>query len=86
MVLSLYDTYRIQGPMVMNEKKWESSSWENLDEKIGSAITSASKIRLISNTILSPTTKKAIADFKIKFPNKESIVYDPIASAAIAGQ
>ncbi|MDZ4708986.1 MAG: 4Fe-4S dicluster domain-containing protein [Saprospiraceae bacterium] len=83
LVLSLYDTHRIQGPMVKGEQKWESSSWNNLDDKLTGLLTPASKIRIISNTILSPTSKKAIADFKSKFPNTESIAYDPISSAAI---
>jgi len=83
LVLSLYDTHRIQSPMVKGEQKWESSSWESLDEKLSKELTALSRIRILSNTILSPTTKKAIADFKSKYPNTESIMYDPISSAAI---
>lgn len=83
LVLSLYDTHRIQGPMVKNNTKWESSSWDALDEKLSKEITSASKIRILSNTILSPTTKKAIGEFKTKFPTTEVVTYDPISSAAI---
>ena len=82
-VLSLYDTKRIQGPMVKNDSKWESASWDVIDEKINKEITSASKVRILSNTILSPTSKKAIGEFKAKYPSTEVVTYDPISSAAI---
>lgn len=83
LVLSLYDTHRIQGPMVKGENNWESSSWDNLDERVTMRMAATSRVRILSNTILSPTTKKAIADFKVKFPNTEVVSYDPISSAAI---
>ncbi|MGB3528752.1 MAG: 4Fe-4S ferredoxin, partial [Saprospiraceae bacterium] len=83
LVLSLYDTHRIQGPMIKGENKWESASWDVLDEKIGKEILPASKVRILSNTILSPTTKKVIGEFKSKYPNTEVISYDPISSAAL---
>jgi Fe-S-cluster-containing dehydrogenase component len=83
LVLSLYDTHRIQGPMVKNDTKWESASWDVVDDKIGKALTVSSKIKILSNTILSPTTKKSIREFITKFPNTEVITYDPVSSAAI---
>ena len=82
-VLSLYDTKRIQGPMVKNDSKWESASWDVIDEKLGKDITTSSKVRILSNTILSPTSKKAIGEFKSKFPSTEVVTYDPVSSAAI---
>lgn len=83
LVLSLYDTHRIQGPMVRTDGKWESSTWDAIDDKLGKSLTAASKVRILSNTILSPTTKKSIAEFITKFPNTEVVSYDPVSSAAI---
>ena len=82
-VLSLYDTKRIQGPMVKNDTKWESASWDVIDEKLSKEITTSSKVRILSNTILSPTSKKAIGEFKSKFPATEVVTYDPVSAAAI---
>ena len=68
LVLSFIWYHRIRGPMVRNESKWESASWDVVDERVAKALASAKNIRILSNTILSPTTKNVIAEFKSKFP------------------
>lgn len=83
LVLSLYDTNRIQGPMVKNETKWESISWDGLDEKINKDLIPGTKVCILSNTTLSPTTKKVISEFTKKYPGSMPVVYDPISSAGI---
>ncbi len=83
MVLSLYDTHRIQGPMVKTDQKWESASWDAIDDKISKELIPNSRIRILSNTILSPTTRKIIEEFKVKYPAAQLVSYDPISSAAI---
>lgn len=83
LVLSLYDTNRIQGPMVRNESKWESASWDVVDERVAKALASAKNIRIVSNTILSPTTKNVIAEFKSKFPGTGVVTYDAVSSAGM---
>jgi len=75
-VLSLYDTARIQGPLV----KSKPATWADLDkqvaQKLSSVAASGGSIRIVSQTILSPTTKKAIAEFKSKYPTTEHVQYD----------
>lgn len=55
-VLTLYDKERLSGPM----KSGNAVSWENLDKEVAAKlddITSAGgQIKILSNTILSPTT------------------------------
>ncbi len=82
-VLGLYDTFRIQTPGKISNGKVEKSNWASLDSVVKSKLNVGSRIRIISNTIVSPTTKAAIADFKIKFPQTQVITYDPVSSSAI---
>ncbi len=82
-VLDLYNTERFKSPIVMGEEKGTATTWDDLDKTIASKINPASTIRIVTNTILSPTTKKAIADFTAKYPNTQVVTYDPISSAAI---
>ncbi len=82
-VLSLYDEARLKKPL-LNGK---ASSWEEVDKdikgKLRSISTSGDKICLVSNTILSPTTKAVIADFQAKFPNTEHVVYDTYSAEGL---
>jgi MoCo/4Fe-4S cofactor protein with predicted Tat translocation signal len=75
-VLSLYDNEKLKGAQI-NGKPAE---WIDADKLIINDLTAiASKggqIRIVSNTLLSPTTKKVIADFTIKYPNTSHITYD----------
>ncbi len=75
-VLSLYDNERLRGPKAGAEK----ISWEDLDKQVISKLTDIAgkggSIRIVSNTILSPSTKAVIAKFKAKYPTTEHITYD----------
>lgn len=72
-ILSLYDSARLDGP----RKNGERTDWETIDKEIRDALSKASNIRIVSNTILSPTTKKVIEDFKGKYSSTQHIMYDP---------
>jgi len=74
-VLSLYDNYRLRGPKIANA----SADWETVDSEVITKLRSASSIRIISNTILSPSTKAAIEKFKVKYPSTQHVQYDPIS-------
>jgi len=83
-LLGLYDNEKLRGP-----KKGEDTkvSWDVVDKEILSQLTQiASKggaIRIVSSTILSPSTKSAIADFTTKYPTTTHVVYDANSSSAI---
>ena len=82
-VLSLYDNERLRGPKIGAE----NSDWETLDKevitKLGSIAAQGGQIRIVSNTILSPTTKKVVEDFKSKYPNTELVTYDAASASGM---
>ena len=88
-VLSLYDTSRIAGPAEVKGGKIsvfkgdKAAAWGKLDKALMGKLKPESRIRLVANTIMSPATKQAIADFKAKFPNTELVSYDPVSSSAL---
>lgn len=82
-VLSLYDTHRYQGPMKKEGENWNKWNWADMDKEIGSKIASSGQIRIISNTILSPTAKKALGEFTEKYPGAKVVTYDPVSYSAM---
>ena len=75
-VLSLYDNSRLRGPKAAQKK----ISWEDLDAqviaKLNEIAGKGGQIRIVSNSILSPSTKAVIERFKAKYPNTQHIQYD----------
>jgi MoCo/4Fe-4S cofactor protein with predicted Tat translocation signal len=75
-VLSLYDNARARGPKVDDKK----IAWEDLDKEVAAKLAEIAgkggQIRIISNTILSPSTKAVIEKFKAKYPTTQHIQYD----------
>ncbi len=71
-LLSLYDNDRLRTPL----KNGKEISWANLDKEVTAGLTAASNIRIVSNTVLSPTFKKVIGDFAAKYPSAKLVQYD----------
>ncbi len=80
MVLGLYDSLRLGGPM-LNGK---SSSWTSVDAFVAQKLAAAKRVRVISSTIPSPATKLAIDEFLARFEDGKHIVYDVPSCSAIA--
>jgi molybdopterin-containing oxidoreductase family iron-sulfur binding subunit len=82
-VLSLYDQARLTEPLKDNE----GASWQTIDQEIMDRLKAISdtkgKIVILSPTIISPSTRKVIADFKAAYPYTEWVVYDTISAAAL---
>jgi len=83
-VLSLYDNYRLRGP----QKGESKTDWETIDKEIIAklqevASSGGKAIRIVSNTILSPSTLDTIEKFKAKYPTTELVQYDPVSSYGI---
>ncbi len=74
-ILSLYDGSRLQNPLIGTDEK----SWNEIDGTIISKLTAESKIRIVSNTVLSPSTKSIIKDWTVKYPNSKHITYDTLS-------
>ena len=75
-VLSLYDNDRLRAP----KQAGKNTSWEELDKavvaKLAEINAAGGQIRIVSNTVLSPSTKAAIEKFKAKYPTTQHIQYD----------
>ncbi len=82
-VLSLYDTNRVKGPGKIVDGKVEEMSWEELDKTVKAGLSTDAQIRIVANTVMSPTAKKAISEFAAKYPNTKVVMYDPVSSSAI---
>ncbi|MBK0402302.1 TAT-variant-translocated molybdopterin oxidoreductase [Adhaeribacter sp. BT258] len=79
-VLSLYDNNRLSAPM----KAGKASNWKDIDAEIMNRLASAKgKVVLVSSTIISPTTKKAIAEFGAKANGFEHVVYDANSASGL---
>ena len=79
-VLGVYDSERIQHPM----KGGKKSTWQTVDNEISNAIQNASRVALISNTVISPSVMSAIDDLKSATKGEfNHIQYDPISYSAI---
>lgn len=82
-ILSLYDTRRFQLP----QENKQDTTWEDFYGKVKErlrAISQAEKrVALITNTILSPTTKAIIEQLIETFPSIEHHQYDAISSDAV---
>ena len=78
-VMSLYDNYRLRGPKKGND----SASWEDIDKevtaKLAEVAAAGGQIRIVSNTILSPSTKATIDRFKAKYPTASHVQYDQVS-------
>jgi Fe-S-cluster-containing dehydrogenase component len=82
-VLSLYDTNRFTTPLKKGAKGFEPITWADLDKDVKAKLASATNIRILSNTNVSPTAKKVIADFITKYPSTKVVTVDDISYSAI---
>ncbi|AFM04870.1 Fe-S-cluster-containing hydrogenase subunit [Bernardetia litoralis DSM 6794] len=74
-VLGLYDSEKEKHPL----KDKEKADWKTIDTEISSKISSlGSNLRLVSQTVVSPTTQKLINEFCAKTGAKH-VSYDPVS-------
>ncbi len=82
-VLNLYDNSRYKAPVASGQ----ATTWEQADELIIGQLNAISekqgKIVLLSNTIISPSTKRAISEFMAKFPGAEHVEYDVYSASGM---
>ena len=71
-ILNLYNSSRINGPIFNNNPE----SWSNVDSKLVDKLNDIAakngKIRILSNTIISPSTKAVIDEFIKKYSSSTS--------------
>jgi len=83
-VLSLYDSSRLTGPTI----KGNLATWNDVDTAIIKELTNVSAkggaIRILSSSIISPSTIAVIADFIVKYPGTKHIMHDAISYSGMA--
>lgn len=81
-VLNLYDSARLQNPLVDGKE----TSWTDIDSNIvkglKAAKNSGKKVVLLSSTIISPSTKAVIDSFASKY-GAEHVSYDALSASAM---
>ncbi len=77
-ILSLYDNHRLKGPLAGGNP----AEWEKLDQAVISGLRGAQNVRVVSNTVLSPSTLAVINQFTSRFGG-EHIIYDSYSSYAL---
>ncbi|RYZ51407.1 MAG: molybdopterin oxidoreductase, partial [Sphingobacteriales bacterium] len=78
-VLNLYDDARLKGPV----KAKKQVTWEEMDRAVTAGLGQGGRVVLVSNTIISPSTKKVINEFLGKFGG-EHVTYDANSYSAIS--
>ncbi len=75
-VLELYDEERLKGP----QAKGAELDWVSVDNTMSEALSTANSVRILSSTIISTTTKNAMAAFSAKYAGKvKHIQYDAVS-------
>ena len=90
-VLGLYDNSRISGPYRVENGQIQfpkrrglsGPGWAAIDEEIKGKLNSGSRVRILTNTNMSPSSKKALVAFAAAYPNTKVVTYDAVSSAAI---
>ncbi len=81
-VLSLYDSGRLQEPIVNGTE----TSWENIDKeipnKLKNIIASGKEVVLLTGTCASPSTKIVVEKFQENFGEIRHVVYDAVSESA----
>ncbi|MFA4867171.1 MAG: TAT-variant-translocated molybdopterin oxidoreductase [Pedobacter sp.] len=82
-VLDLYDVSKLRSPLV----KGADATWTKVDEfvkgELNKAQASGKKIRIVSSSVNSPSTKAVIADFAVAYPNTKHVQYDAVSYTGI---
>ncbi|RZL11695.1 MAG: molybdopterin oxidoreductase, partial [Pedobacter sp.] len=83
-VLDLYDVSKLPSPMVKGN---EEKDWNKVDAYVRGELNkvqaSGKKIRIVSSSVNSPSTKGVIAEFIARYPNTKHIQYDAVSYTGI---
>lgn len=81
-VMNLYNPERLREPMFNKAQ----TNWNDANKAIAAALSSASgsgkEIAIVSHTILSPTLKKLLDEFKLTFPSAKIYSYEVFNDSA----
>jgi len=82
-VLDLYDVSKLKAPVLKNDE----TTWAKVDgyvtAELAKAKASGKKIRIITSSVNSPSTKAVVADFTVAYPTTKHIQYDAVSYTGI---
>lgn len=78
-VLSLYDKNRLAGP----HKAGQPSDWATIDKEVSAKLKTASNVKIVTNTIMSPSSEKALAKLAEAIGGAEVVTYDATSTYGI---
>ncbi|GAB4136088.1 MAG: TAT-variant-translocated molybdopterin oxidoreductase [Bacteroidia bacterium] len=78
-VLSLYDSSRVKGPKAKSGNGFADKSWGDIDNAVKAKLEQSKGIAILSSTIISPSTRQAITEFKAKYPSTRHVSYDAVS-------
>lgn len=82
-VLSLYDNQRLRNPLKEGKEiEWITADSE-ITQKLNKINGTEKKIKIITHSIISPSTQKILNNFITKYPNTSIIKYDAISYSAL---
>jgi molybdopterin-containing oxidoreductase family iron-sulfur binding subunit len=82
-LMGLYDVTRLHNPVKGDKKTdWKTADAEII-EQLNALKNAGQKVAVVTNTVLSTVTKKALDQFKTACPNAVVVAYDPISQYAV---
>jgi len=78
-VLGLYDSNRLRGPVVAGKDAIWADADKDIRSKLEAAAAKGGKIRVLTSTVISPSTKALFAEFAAKYPGTEVVTYDAVS-------
>lgn len=82
-VLSLYDTRRIQHAGTVKEGTVNKMEWSAFDREVKAKLAAGGNIRVLTNSLISPSAEKALNEFKAKYPSAGLVSYDAVSNNAL---
>lgn len=83
-VLDLYDVSKLESPILKGNLE---KNWDKIDSfvkgELNKVQSAGKKIRIVSSSVNSPSTKGVIADFTAKYTNTKHIQYDAVSYTGI---
>ncbi|MBS1652506.1 MAG: TAT-variant-translocated molybdopterin oxidoreductase [Bacteroidetes bacterium] len=77
-VLGLYDGARLRGPIV----KGKDQNWKSTDDTVTAALKGGN-VRILTSTIISPSTNAVLNEFVLKYPGTKVVTYDSVSYNAL---
>ena len=83
MVFGLYDSDRLRQPVIGSKPAAWADADRQIIEILAATQKTGDKVRVLTGTIISPTSRQAIAKFLSQFKDGKHVVYEPVSTAAI---